>query len=84
VLKLGPSGILSSVIGPIVYIDSITSKERAASNYRVEKGSAAESSDILAYLHSPPLVVSVLATGPKVRRFDPDRGRWIFKGDKNP
>jgi hypothetical protein len=28
------------------------------------------------------LVVSVLATGPKVR--DPDRGRWIFKGDKNP
>jgi hypothetical protein len=30
------------------------------------------------------LVVSVLATGPKVRGFDPDRGRWIFKGDKNP
>jgi hypothetical protein len=29
------------------------------------------------------LVVSVLATGPKVRGFDPDRGRWIFKGDKN-
>jgi hypothetical protein len=29
-------------------------------------------------------VVSVLATGPKVREFDPDRGRWIFKGDKNP
>jgi hypothetical protein len=27
------------------------------------------------------LVVSVLAT--KVRGFDP-RGRWIFKGDKNP
>jgi hypothetical protein len=26
-------------------------------------------------------VVSVLATGPKVRGFDPDRG--IFKGDKN-
>jgi hypothetical protein len=25
------------------------------------------------------LVVSVLATGPKVRGFDPDRGRWIFK-----
>jgi hypothetical protein len=25
-----------------------------------------------------------LATGPKVRGFDPDRGRWIFKGDKNP
>jgi hypothetical protein len=24
----------------------------------------------------------VLATGPKVRGFDPDRGRWIFKGDK--
>jgi hypothetical protein len=30
------------------------------------------------------LVVSVLATGPKVRGFDPDRWRWIFKGDKNP
>jgi hypothetical protein len=30
------------------------------------------------------LVVSVLATGPKVRGFDPDRGRWIFKGDKIP
>jgi hypothetical protein len=30
------------------------------------------------------LVVSVLGTGPKVRGFDPDRGRWIFKGDKNP
>jgi hypothetical protein len=30
------------------------------------------------------LVVSVLATGPKVRGFDPDRGQWIFKGDKNP
>jgi hypothetical protein len=30
------------------------------------------------------LVVSVLATGPKVRGFDHDRGRWIFKGDKNP
>jgi hypothetical protein len=30
------------------------------------------------------LVVSVLATGPKVRGFDPNRGRWIFKGDKNP
>jgi hypothetical protein len=30
------------------------------------------------------LVVSVLATGPKVRGFDPDRGRWILKGDKNP
>jgi hypothetical protein len=29
-------------------------------------------------------VVSVLATGPKVRGFDPDRGHWIFKGDKNP
>jgi hypothetical protein len=24
------------------------------------------------------LVVSVLATGPKVRGFDPDRVRWIF------
>jgi hypothetical protein len=30
------------------------------------------------------LVVTVLATGPKVRGFDPCRGRWIFKGDKNP
>jgi hypothetical protein len=30
------------------------------------------------------LVVSVLAIRPKVRGFDPDRGRWIFKGDKNP
>jgi hypothetical protein len=30
------------------------------------------------------LVVSVLATGPKVRGFDPERGGWIFKGDKNP
>jgi hypothetical protein len=30
------------------------------------------------------LVVSVLATGPKLRGFDPDRGRWIFKGDKIP
>jgi hypothetical protein len=28
------------------------------------------------------LVVSVLATGPKVRGFNPGRGRWIFKGDK--
>jgi hypothetical protein len=28
-------------------------------------------------------VVSVLATGPKVRGFDPGRDRWIFKGDKN-
>jgi hypothetical protein len=26
-------------------------------------------------------VVSVLATGPEVRGFDPDRGRWIFKGE---
>jgi hypothetical protein len=30
------------------------------------------------------LVVSVLDTGTKLRGFDPDRGRWIFKGDKNP
>jgi hypothetical protein len=30
------------------------------------------------------LVVSVLATGPKVRGFDPDRGRWILKGAKIP
>jgi hypothetical protein len=27
---------------------------------------------------------SVLATGPKVRGFKLGRGRWIFKGDKNP
>jgi hypothetical protein len=27
---------------------------------------------------------SVLATGPKVRRFKPCRGRGILKGDKNP
>jgi hypothetical protein len=27
------------------------------------------------------LVVSVLATGPKVHGFDSDRGRWIFKGE---
>jgi hypothetical protein len=26
----------------------------------------------------------VLATGPKVRGSKPGRGRWIFKGDKNP
>jgi hypothetical protein len=25
------------------------------------------------------LVVSVLATGPKVRRFKPSRGRWILR-----
>jgi hypothetical protein len=30
------------------------------------------------------LVVSVLAPGPKFRGFDPDRGQWIFKGDKKP
>jgi hypothetical protein len=30
------------------------------------------------------LVVSVLTTGPRVRGFKPGRGRWIFKGDKNP
>jgi hypothetical protein len=29
-------------------------------------------------------VVSVLATGPTGRGFDPDQGRWIFKGDENP
>jgi hypothetical protein len=29
-------------------------------------------------------VVSVFATGPKVCGFNPGRGRWIFKGDKNP
>jgi hypothetical protein len=36
------------------------------------------------YMYVARLVVSVLATGPKVRGFDPDRGRWIFKGDKIP
>jgi hypothetical protein len=30
------------------------------------------------------LMVSVLATGPKVRGFKPSRKRRIFKGDKNP
>jgi hypothetical protein len=30
------------------------------------------------------LVVSVLAIGPKVRRYKPGRGRWTFKADKNP
>jgi hypothetical protein len=30
------------------------------------------------------LMASVLAIGPKVCVFNPDRGRWIFKGDKNP
>jgi hypothetical protein len=30
------------------------------------------------------MYVIVLATGPKVRGFDPDLGRWIFNGDKNP
>jgi hypothetical protein len=29
-------------------------------------------------------MVSVLAIGPKVRRFKLGRGRWNFKGDKNP
>jgi hypothetical protein len=28
-------------------------------------------------------VVTVLATGPQVREFEPNRRRWI-KGDKNP
>jgi hypothetical protein len=35
---------------------------------------------IYIYVDLGGLVVSVLATGPKVRGFDPDRGRWIFKG----
>jgi hypothetical protein len=30
------------------------------------------------------LVVIVFAIRPKVRGFKPGRGRWIFKGDKNP
>jgi hypothetical protein len=30
------------------------------------------------------VMVSVLVIGPKVRRFKPGGGRWIFKGDKNP
>jgi hypothetical protein len=29
-------------------------------------------------------VVIVLASGPKVLRFRPNRGRWNFKGDRNP
>jgi hypothetical protein len=29
-------------------------------------------------------MVSVLAIGSKVRWFKRGRGRWIFKGDKNP
>jgi hypothetical protein len=29
-------------------------------------------------------VVKVLAIGPKVHRFKPGQGQWIFKGDKNP
>jgi hypothetical protein len=30
------------------------------------------------------LLVSVFATGPKHRGFNPGRERWIFKSDKNP
>jgi hypothetical protein len=30
------------------------------------------------------LLVIMLAIGSKVRGFQPGRGRWIFKGDKNP
>jgi hypothetical protein len=30
------------------------------------------------------MVVMVLAIGPKVHEYIPDRGRWIFKADKNP
>jgi hypothetical protein len=30
------------------------------------------------------LVASVLPIGPKVHVFELSRGRWIFKGDKNP
>jgi hypothetical protein len=30
------------------------------------------------------LVASVLASEPKVRGFKAGRGRWTFKGDKNP
>jgi hypothetical protein len=29
------------------------------------------------------VMVSVLASGPRVRGFKPGRGRWIFKGDKS-
>ena len=29
-------------------------------------------------------VVIILASGPEVRGFDPDRGRWIFSERKNP
>jgi hypothetical protein len=36
------------------------------------------------YSCSPPWSSGyVLANEPKVRRFKPGRGRWIFKGDKN-
>jgi hypothetical protein len=38
----------------------------------------------LAYLKRVTSLIVDIATGPKVRGFDPDRGRWIFKGDKNP
>jgi hypothetical protein len=30
------------------------------------------------------LVVIVLVIGPKVHRFTPRGGQWIFKGDKSP
>jgi hypothetical protein len=30
------------------------------------------------------VIVSVLAIGPKIRGFEPGRGLWIFKCDKNP
>jgi hypothetical protein len=30
------------------------------------------------------VMVVMLATGHKARGFKPGRGRWIFKGDKNP
>jgi hypothetical protein len=29
-------------------------------------------------------VISIFAIVSKVRGFKPGRGRWIFKGDKNP
>ena len=40
-------------------------------------------SDIQKELQNAPRI-RIIPTGPKVRGFDPGRGRWIFKGDKNP
>jgi hypothetical protein len=37
-----------------------------------------------AYVGLGDVLVIVIAIGPKVRGFNPGRGRWIFKGDNNP